>query len=60
MQDQGALGSPIFDEYSNEEEQIHFVDLRSNQPSYDSYESDSNREQYCEEIIYQETTRDIQ
>jgi hypothetical protein len=34
---------PIFDEYSDEEEQIptsHFVDLRSNQPVYDNYESD--------------------
>jgi hypothetical protein len=60
VQDQGALGSPIFDEYSDEEEQIHFADLRSNQPSYDSYESDYDGEQYCEEISYQETAEDIQ
>jgi hypothetical protein len=39
-QDQGALSSPIFDEYSHEEKQIPFVDLRNNQPVYDSYESD--------------------
>ena len=39
-QDQGTLGSPIFDEYSDEEEQIPFVDLRNNQPVYDSYELD--------------------
>jgi hypothetical protein len=49
VQDQGALGSPIFDEYSDEEEKIHFADLRSSQPSYDSYESDYDGEQYFEE-----------
>jgi hypothetical protein len=37
-QDQGALSSLIFDEYSHEEEQIPFVDLMNNQPVYDSYE----------------------
>jgi hypothetical protein len=37
--------SPIFDEYSDEEEKIptlHFVDLGRSQPLYDSYESDSD------------------
>jgi hypothetical protein len=37
-QDQGALSSLIFDEYSHEEEQIPFVDLMNNQPVYNSYE----------------------
>jgi hypothetical protein len=44
VQDQGALSSTIFDEYSNEEEQIHFSNLRSIQPSYDSYESNYDGE----------------
>ena len=60
VQDQGALGSPIFDEYSDEEEKIHFSYLRRNQLSYDSYEFDYDREQYCEEVSYQETIEDIQ
>jgi hypothetical protein len=45
LQDKRVLGSPIFDEYSDEEEKIptsHFVDLGSNQPVYDNYESDSD------------------
>jgi hypothetical protein len=40
-----VVRSPIFDEYSNEKEQIptsHFVDLGISQPMYDSYESDSD------------------
>jgi hypothetical protein len=49
MQDQGILDPPIFDKYSDEEEQIPFVDLRSSQPVYDNYESDCAEEQYCEE-----------
>jgi hypothetical protein len=45
LQDKRVLRSPIFDEYSDEEEQIptlHFVDLGSSQPVYDNYESDSD------------------
>jgi hypothetical protein len=59
VQDQGVLDPPIFDKYSDGEEQIPFVDLRSNQPVYDSYESDCAEEQYCEEISHLESAEDI-
>jgi hypothetical protein len=45
LQDGGILRSPLFNECSDEEQQIstpHFSDLGSNQPEYDSYESDSD------------------
>ena len=41
----GVLRSPLFNECSDEEQQIstpHFADLGSNQPEYDNYESDSD------------------
>jgi len=59
VQIQGDLASPIFDEYSDEEKKIHFTDLRSSQPVYDSYESDCDREQLCVEISHPESTKDI-
>jgi len=45
LQDKRVLGSPIFYEYSDEEEKIptsHLFDLGSSQPMYDNYASDSN------------------
>jgi hypothetical protein len=59
VQIQGDLGSPIFDEYSDEEKQIHFVDLRILQPMYENYESDCDGEQLCIEISHPESTKDI-
>jgi len=59
MQDQGVLYPPIFDKYSDEEDQIPFVDLRSSQLVYDNYESNCAEEQYCEEISHPESTEDI-
>jgi len=56
VQDQGVLDPPIFDKYSDGEEKIPFVALRSNQPVYDSYELDCAEEQYCEEISHPEST----
>jgi hypothetical protein len=58
VQNKRVVRSPIFDEYSDEEEKIptsHFVDLGSNQPVYDSYESDSDVE-----ISHPGSTDDIQ
>jgi hypothetical protein len=61
MQEKGVLDSPIFDEYSDEGEQISFVDLKSSPPVYDNYESDVDEEQLCIEINHPETpTTDIQ
>ena len=61
MQEKGVLDSPIFDEYSDEGEQISFVDLKSIPPVYDIYESDVDEEQLCIEINHSETpTADIQ
>jgi hypothetical protein len=42
LQDSKDFGSPIFDEYLNEEEQFpisNFIDLSSSQPVYDNYAS---------------------
>jgi hypothetical protein len=53
-----VVHSPIFEEYSDEEEKIPtscFVDLGSNQPVYDGYESDSDVE-----INHPGSTDDIQ
>jgi hypothetical protein len=45
-QDQAALSSLIFDEYSHEEEQIPFVDLMNNQPVYDSYSQEEDMQRF--------------
>ena len=44
VQDHGVLDSPIFDKYSDGEEHIPFVDLRSSQLVYDNYELDCAEE----------------
>ena len=50
---------PIYDEYSDEKEQIPtspFVDLRSSQRMYNNYESNFDKEQHCVKINYLEST----
>ena len=54
---------PIYDEYSDEKEQIPtsaFVYLRSSQQMYDNYESNFDEEQHCVEINHPESVEDIE
>ena len=54
---------PIYDEYSNEKEQIPtspFVDLRSSQCMYDNYESNFDEEQHCVEINHPKSVEGIE
>jgi len=64
LQKKNVFDSPIFDEYSDEEEQTptsYFVDLRSNQLVYDSYESEFDVEDRDQVVsLFSKVSEDVE